>query len=212
MIAGQTSKRLCLRLADHAECPLVAAQAPRIINRRPAILSLPQYLHGSIADASDGLPDYSSQHAQLAASHAATADSTEAGLFLVATRTLLLLQTPLSSPRRAMFRKESRRESRHTIAETSNSDRRTHRGQRDSETSKWGSCVSWPAREPLNPMLRVEINTKHVARMKGPADDADGAMEHAELPDARCYSCLCLCIVVLVHPSTEPTSMAIAVT
>lgn len=65
----------------------------------------------------------------------------------------------------------------------------------------------------------VEINNaRHVARKKGLADGADGAAQ-GELP--RGYQCTllllllvcpCLCIVVLAHPSTEPTSMAILVT
>ena len=64
----------------------------------------------------------------LLSSRAATADSTEAGLACVPEgwpahcHARILLQTPLST-RRAMFRKESRRESRHRIAETSKSDR-----------------------------------------------------------------------------------------
>ena len=62
----------------------------------------------------------------------------------------------------------------------------------------------------------VEINTKDVARTKGPGDDGDGAGEQGELPreaaNARRYSCACLCIVVLAHPSTERMSMAIVVT
>jgi hypothetical protein len=29
-------------------------------------------------------------------------------------------------------------------------------------------CVSWPALEPLNPMLRGDPHAKHVARKKGP--------------------------------------------
>jgi hypothetical protein len=54
-----------------------------------------------------------------------------------------LLQTPLS-PRRAMFRKESRGESRHTIAETSNSDR----WRRGVGSCGGASAGLWPAFEP----------------------------------------------------------------
>lgn len=147
------------------------AEAPCIINRRPAILSLPQYLHGSIAGASDGLPDCSSQHAQLAA--LARGYGGQHGSRAVpgchARTLLLLLQTPLLPPRRAMFRKESRRESRHTIAETSNSHRQAYaqRATRQRDNQSGVSCVSWPAREPLNPMLRVEINTQTCCQDEG---------------------------------------------
>ena len=96
-------------------------------------------------------------------SHAGTADSTEAGLArmhaflkagrLTATRVRALLQTPLS-PRRAMFRKESRGGSLDTqlpkrvIVTDSNEE--------------WGfGCVSWTGSGPLSshpaahPMLCV---------------------------------------------------------
>lgn len=57
----------------------------------------------------------------------------------------------------------------------------------------------------------VEINTKDVARKKGPGDDGDGASSR----DYQCTPllvCLFVCIVVLAHPSTERMSMAIVVT
>lgn len=65
--------------------------------------------------------------------------------------------------------------------------------------------------------VEINNNARHVARKKGPADGADGAAQ-GELP--RGYQCTlllllvcpCLCIMVLAHPSTEPTSMAIVVT
>lgn len=100
--------------------------------------AVPQYLHGCRACTSDGLPDYcycprqprarccsaprarvrrparkQGWHAFLKAARRRTATSV---------RACIVLQTPLS-PRRAMFRKESRGEPRHTIAETSNRDR-----------------------------------------------------------------------------------------
>lgn len=158
----------------------------------------------------------------LSSSRAGTAASTEGGLACVpegcppphrheraCVRACIVLQTPLS-PRRAMFRKESRGESRHTIAGTSNSDRWL-RGVGFAVVRQLGSgpLSSHPARPMLGGMRawRSTMPDMLLGRRVQPTVLMERRrVSCLEATNAHCCCCSCVHVSVSWYSPIRPLS------